>query len=245
MELMNKMEPPVATSFLCFFSIRAGTQMILVYSLAQALFSLCMSAGSIVFTASTWGYGTSGTTQLFSCAWNLAGVPIILMGIWALQAKNGAVLRIFLYYLTATFFVDAFFVLDIFLVKDTCAQLGNQVDINAIGGPLSQQVQSEVSPQDRAFACGIARGTSALLCCSMLLFMAYLVYIVWSHVRELTDAGSAGVLHRLMNWEERDNREWSKFEHGMKIRYGSFAPPGHHFHDAPYGSYADVPYSTL
>lgn len=240
---MYKIEPPMATSFLCFFSVRAGTQAILLFSLVQSVFSLFMAAGSILATTPTLGYATTTTTMLFSTAWNLAGLPLILMGIWAVQAKNGQILRIFLYYLVATFFVDAVFVINIFLIHDTCAHLD---DPKAETFGASWVPDTAVNQRDRAFACGIARGTSSLLCCALFLIMGYCINIVRSHVKELTDGGSASAIAQLMTRGEHNDREWSKFEQRMQIkRQGAHVPLYHHEQNSAYGSYADVPYSTL
>jgi len=217
MEVVNKINVPVATSFLCCFTIRQGTQAILLYTLVQATYSLAMAAGSIIFEMPTYGYATSSSTQLFSALWHLAGLPIILLGCWAVQARNGAVLRIFLYYLFGSFVIDIFFAVTVFLVKDACSHLN---DLNKAPANSNTFEEMQISKQDLAFACGIARGVSWLLCCLMLAIMAYCVYIVWSHIKELTDGGSAGVIARLMTWDEREEREWANFEANMQVKQG-------------------------
>merc|ERR1719359_1818611 len=98
---------------------------------------------------------------------------------WAMSNRNGPVLKLFLYYLIASFFVDVFFLL---------------------------------------FA-----------------LMMYCVWIVWSFCKELTDGGSAYAIARLMTWEEQEDREWTKFNEGMKIKHGSNVPPGA-FDKVPYAS---------
>lgn len=235
-----------ARKFLGCFSLRFGTQLILFYTLIQNIYSLSSAARNIIFSLPSYGYGTSTATQLFSAGWNLFGLPFILLGIWAVQTRNGAVLRLFLYYLQASFLVDAFFLADVFFVKDACAHLDDHIGATSAGKghlhgdplwgvPLSQH-QSAVSKQDRAFACGVARGTSTLVCCLLLVLMAYLVYIVWSYITELLHGGSAGTISRLMTWQEQEEREWGKLKEGMIIKKGSLFPPG---------SYDQMPYASL
>lgn len=231
------------SSFLCYFSVRFGTIVILIYSLIQAIYSLAMAAGSIIWSLPVYGYGTSSTTQLFSAAWNLGGIPLIGLGFWAVSNKNGPVLRLFLYYLIASFFVDAFFLIDVFFIKDACAHLDDQIGAvpsghSHFGTPLEQVVKDVgVSQQDKAFACGIARGTSSTLCCILFAIMAYSVYIVWAHIAELTDGGSAAAISRLMTWEEREEQDWIKFQEGVKIKHDGKLYPSN--------AYAGVPYASL
>jgi len=228
MELINKMEP--ASRFLCIFSVRFGTQTILLYSLVQAIFTLCMSASSVIMNTPTYGYATSSGSQLFAAFWSLAGLPLILFGIWGCQARNGNVLRLFLYYLAASFLVDVYYSVNVFLIKDSCKHLeeANTVRRDFLGERPS------VTKEGRAFACGVAQGTSYLFFTLLLVLMAYCIYIVWSHVKELTEGGSGTAIAKLMTWDGREEREWNQLQHNYKGRYDGAAAGiyDHSFRDA-------------
>merc|ERR1719440_1240559 len=179
-----------------------------------------MSTGNMLFNVQVYGYATSNATQLFSAAWALAGLPFIFLGIAAVQWRSGPILQLFLGYLVATFFIDIFFLIMIFFLKDACAHLKEYPDDGFV--PPGEE---PVTKAGKAFACGVARGTSWALFWMLLLVMAYCIYTVWSHVKELMNGGSAGIIARLMSWEEEEERKWGMFEAKVKARHDGVLCP--------------------
>merc|ERR1719440_1272463 len=166
-----------------------------------------MSTGNILFNVQVYGYATSNATQLFSAAWTLAGLPFIFLGIAAVHWRNGPILKLFLGYLVATFFIDIFFLVMIFLIKDACAHLKSYPEDTVI--PPGEE---PISKAGKAFACGVARGTSFALFWMMLLVMVYCIYTVWAHIKELMNGGSADIISRLMSWEVEEERQQAKMK---------------------------------
>merc|ERR1719387_1106671 len=137
--------------------------------------------------------------------------------------------------MVVNFGIDVVYLINIFFMKNTCSNLDTDANTSA-AGPLSDNVNS-INKQDKAFACGVALSTSALMFVLSLLLMIYCMYIVWSYLRELIDGGSAWHIARLMTWEEQEERDWAKFQERIKHKHeGMIVPPG---------TYDRVPYASI
>lgn len=154
-----------------------------------------MSIGLVLVNDSDNSSATSASSQIVTGVWSLASVPLILAGLWGVYHNFEALLRLYLYYLILATLVDVIHLANLLLLKDACVHL--KVDMLANGG--------------QAFACGVARTITGTTAAMLTLGMFYLIYIVWSHCKELTDTSPAGAIAELLgNLEQKALQESTK-----------------------------------
>mmetsp|Transcript_139711 Transcript_139711/g.243262 ORF Transcript_139711/g.243262 Transcript_139711/m.243262 type:complete len:249 (-) Transcript_139711:57-803(-) len=179
-----------ARTFLGCGNIRWGAKLILWLNLAVSVYLLSMCIANLVFRLPVYGYATSETTQIFEAAWNLAGIPLTCFGLYGVYYRIVPLVRLIYYYLLACFLIDLHFLVNLFFIKDACAQL-----------------DMAIAERGKAFACGVARSLSRTVGVILTLAMAYSVYIVWSYAKDLAEGGTAEYIGKLMKWDHLINDE--------------------------------------
>lgn len=190
---------PPASSFLCCFSLETGAKLITLFHLATCCYTCGMAIGTVCLSLPQYGYATSSGMQFFTAMWSLAGIPIVLLGLWGVYHKLEPNVRIYLYFLVASVLIDTWFTADLFLMKDACVQL---------------ELTSNLS-EGRAFACGVARATNMTAFAIFTAVVAYMAYIVWSFCEELSCTGISDVIGGLFaSCEDRKDYSGDYFENG-------------------------------
>lgn len=138
-----------------------------------------MTAANIIFHSPEWdtppGPDTSENdlrSQSFIAVWCLAGMPLIITGMWAVYNKHDVILRIYMVYLACTFVMDIVYMWDILLENDACHSLPPNLQFHGF-----------------AFACGATRFFVFSAAVIFAAVEAYTVYVVWSYIEELVDLG--------------------------------------------------------
>uniref|UniRef100_A0A7S1L538 Uncharacterized protein n=1 Tax=Alexandrium catenella TaxID=2925 RepID=A0A7S1L538_ALECA len=180
------MEP--ASKFLCFFNLGSGVKLVLWLHLAVCIYTCGMAIGNVMNNSSV-GVATSSGMQIFSAAWSMAGIPIVLMALWGTINRVEVAVRYYLYYLVVSAVIDTVYLIDLFVLRDACVHI--QLAVMARGG--------------RAFACGMARMFSGTAAVFATIGVFYMVYIIWSFCEELASPGSAGAIGELLS--RADKRE--------------------------------------
>eukprot|EP00746_Dinoflagellata_sp_MGD_P002162 gnl/MRDRNA2_/MRDRNA2_104173_c0_seq1.p1 gnl/MRDRNA2_/MRDRNA2_104173_c0~~gnl/MRDRNA2_/MRDRNA2_104173_c0_seq1.p1 ORF type:complete len:239 (+),score=20.26 gnl/MRDRNA2_/MRDRNA2_104173_c0_seq1:96-812(+) len=160
-------------------SLRSSVRLILILHLMYNAFYVFITAGNIILHVpipeTPPGPSTSEndlTSQSWWAAWCLAGLPLIITGLWAVASKYDIVLRIYMVYLACTSIMDVVCFWQPLLEHDACELLPPNLQFHGF-----------------SFACGFTRffvfGFATLLA----LTEAYAILLVWSYCEEITDQG--------------------------------------------------------
>eukprot|EP00448_Togula_jolla_P011532 CAMPEP_0170603202 /NCGR_PEP_ID=MMETSP0224-20130122/18789_1 /TAXON_ID=285029 /ORGANISM="Togula jolla, Strain CCCM 725" /LENGTH=221 /DNA_ID=CAMNT_0010928073 /DNA_START=242 /DNA_END=907 /DNA_ORIENTATION=+ len=112
------------------------------------------------------------TKECILAGFCLAGLPIVILGIWGTFQKIETLVRLYLYYMMAHFVVNLYFALKNLVFAGPC-----------------QQLPSILETQGRAFACGVARSASATAVSLIFLIEMYLIFVVWSYCEDIAEGG--------------------------------------------------------
>lgn len=176
-----------ASRFLCYFPLSVGVKLLLWLHLGVCIYTCGVAIGNVMMNFSNVGLATSSGMQIFSAAWSMAGIPLILVAIWGAYNRLEIAVRYYLYYLVVSAVIDTVYLIDLFLLQDACVHI--QLAVMARGG--------------RAFACGMARMFSATAAVIATLGVLYMVYIIWSFCEDLNSPGSSGVIGELLGRAEK------------------------------------------
>jgi len=182
--------PTPATNCCGCLVLRTGVKLILLLNLIQNVYTCAMAVGHVILQLPTYGYATSVAMQIYMAAWCLAGIPIILIGLWGVFHHLAVMIWPYFYYMIVSFLIDLFFLVRIFVLKDVCAKL------------------TVAQYSDKAFACGCARMLSRAWVLVLTGVMLYFIYIVWSYCYDLSYGGTEGAITRLLVYDkQQEERE--------------------------------------
>lgn len=179
---------PPATRFCFCFPLSTGVKIIAWIHLFVNSYTCAMAMGSVLLNLPTYSYGTSTGTQIFDAIWSLAGIPIVLLGLWGASHRMEPHVRIYLYYLVVSVIIDTCYLAELFLLRDSCVRL---------------QLDSQLN-EGRAFACGVARGMSMTAFGLATAAVAYMCYIVYSFCEDLVGGGISDVIADLLAHAETE-----------------------------------------
>jgi len=210
----------------CGFDLVTGVKLVLSSHLMLCFFCCAIAIGDIVLKVPSFGYVVSSAAEIYTAAWSLAGIPIIIVAIAGVNYRMEGNVRLYLYYLLATTLVDIGFFINILMTQDACTHL--QPIVAAGGG--------------RALACGIARSFSVVGFTIVVCVQLYCLYAVWSYCEDLAAGGSAAMIADLLYGRDdafkaramRGARMLSATEEGYT---GGAYGAGH---DVAYGGYGGV-----
>jgi len=157
-----------------------------------------------------------GVQTAFAC-FALAGIPIILAGLYGVRAGVEACLRVYFFYMILSFLVDVIYALDHFVFHHTCDEL-----------PKIMAVQG------RAWACGMGRIFDLIAFATMLVIPAYLIFIVFSYLEDMQEGGAAPDLSDLTSIRKRKSQPG----HGGVDPYSTVLGQNHY----STGEYGSVPH---
>lgn len=157
-----------ASQFCCGCSVEFGVKSILLFNLQRNLLFILVAFMTIVFKNPFFSYSGSMALQTFLAALAIAGVPLILLALWAVHNKAEAPLRLYSYYMVLSFLIDMVFIVKEFIITGACSH-----------------IPTIVSRNGEAFACGAARSANAFAVITAVSVELYLIFIVFSHCEEL------------------------------------------------------------
>merc|ERR1719213_260712 len=101
--------------FCCGCHLSFGVAVILACNLLQNLFYAVTAVMNVIVKEPTFGASASPVEQTFTAAWCLLGLPFILSGIWGVVYRQETNLRVYLYYMFASFTLDTAFLITFFV----------------------------------------------------------------------------------------------------------------------------------
>jgi hypothetical protein len=145
-----------------------GVWIVILLNLIQNIFYIYTATSNIILRIPTMGAQQGLVSQTWNAAWCLLGIPFIFAGIWGVLCKQESTLRLYLYYLVASFLLDIVFCISFFLTTEICADMPV---------PLRQH--------GMAFACGFMRLLSLGFILGMITLLTYFIFVVWSFCEDL------------------------------------------------------------
>merc|ERR1719424_1421824 len=109
--------------FLCGCPIWFGVALIIAVNLVHNLSNIITVSLNIIFKIPTFGAGDPPSAQVFNAAWCLLGLPFIFAAIAGMWCKQESNMRLYLYYLSATFGLDLVMVVNWLVTSDLCGNL--------------------------------------------------------------------------------------------------------------------------
>jgi len=161
-----------ASQCCCGCSLGFGAKAIIIFGLLRSLLVLFVALNTIVFHGSNFEFAGSATTQIFTAAMALAGVPVMLAAWWGASAKAVAPLHLYMYYMVVVMAVDLFFIFEDMVINSPCGHLTGVVGANGA-----------------AFACGIARILNSFTIFFIVGVELYFIFVVRSYAEELRIGG--------------------------------------------------------
>lgn len=178
----------------CGFSLDVSIKWILMIHSCTSFFYIFTCVSNIVLERPTMGSTVSLYTQTFNCAWALASFVFIASGISGVRYHVETHLRVYLYWLMATVFMDLVLT-GVYLNKTMCNKL-----------------PEFLAASGKAFACGSARVVGIGFMAMCFGFALYAIFVVWSRCQELEESGSEPSFDTLIS-ESRKKQQKGLFEH--------------------------------
>lgn len=172
---------PPLKRFLCCLPLSTGVKLFLVVHLWELVLFGSWGVYDLVQDPKQVSFEDTTAANVFSAVWWCLGIPVILAGLYGAVYHVQSHLRLYYYYLAASFIIDVVHLVQLFLVNDACVHLDGQ-DLG----------------DGTRFACGVARGISAVSVILLSAGLLYMIHIVWSFAEELADEGSAAIIEALM-----------------------------------------------
>lgn len=164
----------------------------------------------------------ANTANLSGSVWMsgfcLAGIPIIIMGLWGVFQRIEALVRFYFWYMLLCIVLD----------------LGAIVQTLVLHGPC-ESIPSLAEGAGQAYACGIARIADAAMVLVLFGVQFYLIHIVWSFCEDLQDNGAIDIGDLGKDWRGQPLSKaelWRKTHHSHQAFHDSNAQ------DAMYGAIA-------
>lgn len=175
----NCMVRPLEECCCGLMSLQSAVRLILILHLIYNAFYVSITAGYIILHAPVLdvppGPSTSEndlTSQSFIAVWCLAGLPLIITGLWALSVRHDIILRIYMVYLACTLAMDIVYMWKFVLENDACHHLPENLRFHGF-----------------AFACGATRLFVFGFASILTVIETYAIFAVWSHCEALTYDG--------------------------------------------------------
>eukprot|EP00933_Yihiella_yeosuensis_P028881 TRINITY_DN22661_c0_g1_i1.p1 TRINITY_DN22661_c0_g1~~TRINITY_DN22661_c0_g1_i1.p1 ORF type:complete len:255 (-),score=25.78 TRINITY_DN22661_c0_g1_i1:133-897(-) len=177
-----------AEHFLYCFRLKTGVQLLLGIHFVLCLYTCSTAVNTVVEGGKNSGLAVAsfGVSEVFNAIWSLLGVPTILVALWGTFNRLEPHVRLYYYYFYGSCIIDLYYIVDMLIFKDSCVHLKLLVD--ARGG--------------KAFACGVARGISGATSVTLMVFLFYMLYVLWSFCEELTGRRESDALADLLMMAE-------------------------------------------
>mmetsp|Transcript_130160 Transcript_130160/g.236700 ORF Transcript_130160/g.236700 Transcript_130160/m.236700 type:complete len:252 (-) Transcript_130160:91-846(-) len=197
-----------ATQFCCGCSVRTGVIIILIVHLLECIFVTTVTGVFCIGKAPSfinYNLFEDMTTQTVFAGFHLAGIVIVLMGLYGVWVGMEPCLRIYWLYAIASFSIDVGMCVKNFLFHPTCDNL-----------------PTIMAEQGRAWACGASRVYDTMAFALILSIPGYFLYVVHSYCLDMAEGGSAPDLSDLD--ANRPSKKWAQA--ALMEQYGSVLPSG-------------------
>lgn len=160
------------TSFCCGCPLQFGVCIVIFLNLVQNVFYICTATMNIILRIPTVGANEGLIAQTFNAAWCMIGIPFIFAAIWGVVYKQEANVRLYLFYMCVSLFLDIFYVVAFLATTDLCINM-----------------PTALKQHGTAFACGFMRLSGLSFILLMFVFTIYFVFTVWSYCEDLKAGG--------------------------------------------------------
>lgn len=162
-----------ASQCCCGCTLEFGTKLIMLYHLFQNVFFIMTAVGSIIVHSDILVSPIDGMgVQIFIAGLCLAGLPLILLALWAVSQKYEVPIRMYWWYMVLCILVDMVFVVKDFVLTASCGHLPGVVD-----------------REGKAFACGVLRLANYGTVFMMIGVQCYCLFVVFSFCEDLAHGG--------------------------------------------------------
>jgi len=169
---MVKLHP--LNQFCCGCSLPFGSKTILFTNLMLNVFYIATAVANIVLRVPHTGFGEDMAHQTFNAAFCLVGIPFIVAALYGVSYRQESHVRLYLYYMFASFALDIAYCVYFLVMQDSCSMLP---------GVLKQH--------GSAFACGAARIFVVVFMVVITAITAYCMYTIWSQAEDIRVGGSS------------------------------------------------------
>jgi hypothetical protein len=177
--------------------VKFGVTFILCAHLFECVLTAVLTA---VFIIGRWPslfvytFSDIGVQTAFAC-FALAGIPIILVGLWGVRHGVEVCLRCYFFYMLLSFIVDVIYATNKFIFHHTCDEIPNVM-----------------AQQGRAWACGMSRIFDISSFIMLMAIPAYFIFIVYSYCEDMTEGGSGPDLSDLTSTGFKAQRKHPGFD---------------------------------
>mmetsp|Transcript_27434 Transcript_27434/g.79097 ORF Transcript_27434/g.79097 Transcript_27434/m.79097 type:complete len:248 (+) Transcript_27434:129-872(+) len=179
----------IATQFCCGCSINFGVKFILGLHLMRNVAVVMAVVSNLCFRMGRVDIANSLVLETSMAGFSFAGLPVILLALWAVYHKVEAPIRLYLYYMVIGFVIDMAIIIDVFVINGPCQHIPN---VFSRGG--------------LAFACGAARMGHLFAIVTFVSISLYLIFIVLSFCEDLARSGTGPDLSDLSWYKQADDR---------------------------------------
>lgn len=207
-----------ATSCCCGCSVPLGVKCILGINLLINIYMIVAAFVSMVFfrNNSLPGYSDNIALEFFMVGVTLAGLPLIIAGIYGVSTRNDVLVAVYFYYYAFMTLLEIIAVFNAVIIHGGCSE-SSLVSLGGEGG--------------RAFMCSVnwvADAAGMILAVSV---QAYFAFVIFSFLQDLECNGKGASLGDLTSME----RKFDEFGASMEQAYMKVL--GQHDHvPAEYGS---------
>eukprot|EP00930_Biecheleria_cincta_P083399 TRINITY_DN72983_c0_g1_i1.p1 TRINITY_DN72983_c0_g1~~TRINITY_DN72983_c0_g1_i1.p1 ORF type:complete len:319 (+),score=22.35 TRINITY_DN72983_c0_g1_i1:65-958(+) len=150
-----------ASECCCVFPVRVGGAAIVLLHLVINLLFFTRSFGRIFFPE-TFPAMADDHVELVTAAFFFAGLPLVMLGMWAILTKDEILLRTYWFYMILCSVIAAVILFQVLLVAN-CATVSGVLKDSGSG----------------AF-CGMYSAASMVLLCIVLANLLYSIFVIWS-----------------------------------------------------------------
>lgn len=152
-------------SFLGCFHLGFGVKLLMWSHLVLNCYYTAYSVSRIIADDGSF----FDSSQILDTLTALIGIPISVLGLFGVYNRLEPHVRVYLFYLALCVSIDLFYIVDMFLLRDSCSHVKL---LNHMRG-------------GRAFACGVAQSISNVSAVLLVLAAFYMIYVVWSWCEEV------------------------------------------------------------
>lgn len=183
----------IASQFCCGCSVSFGVKLLLIMHLMNN-FYFCSTIAISIIGGGTF-LGSESLSRLDVETANLSknvaisgfclvGIPIIFMALWGVFQRVETLVRLYFWYILASFLLDLGFIIQYFVVQNPCDSL-----------------PSRFQASGQAFTCGVARIVDGTLIALLIGIQVYFIFIVWSFCEDLAENGGIDFSDLGKDWQ--------------------------------------------
>eukprot|EP00928_Gymnodinium_smaydae_P055503 TRINITY_DN39022_c0_g1_i1.p1 TRINITY_DN39022_c0_g1~~TRINITY_DN39022_c0_g1_i1.p1 ORF type:complete len:294 (+),score=60.19 TRINITY_DN39022_c0_g1_i1:143-1024(+) len=163
-----------ASQFCCGCSVSFGVKLVLFWNFVGNLYQVIHVAMAVTHTPTSANVDWNRLNgEIAMAGFCLAGLPIIVMGMWGAFRRIESLLRVYFYYEVLMVLIFLWLCLKQTVLSNPCKHMPDMLESNG-----------------SAVGCGIMRGAVSTIFVFFTGIEIYLVFIVWSYCEDLAEAGA-------------------------------------------------------